>query len=133
MNESDRMRFESKVHVEPNTGCHLWLGALNDSGYGVFTTSLGRCRSKMLKAHRVSYEMHVGGIESGKEIDHLCDLRQATHAENTRRSGGWQARRVTHCPKGHAYDEANTRRYAGRRECRACDRIRSAERKAARA
>ena len=26
----------------------------------------------------------------------------------------------THCPKGHSYDEANTRYYRGRRHCRKC-------------
>lgn len=30
----------------------------------------------------------------------------------------------TECPKGHPYDEENTRVYNGRRHCRACDRMR---------
>jgi hypothetical protein len=30
----------------------------------------------------------------------------------------------THCPAGHVYDAANTRRYRGRRYCRACSRRR---------
>ena len=30
--------------------------------------------------------------------------------------------RRTHCPRGHEYDEVNTRYYAGRRYCKACYR-----------
>lgn len=40
------------------------------------------------------------------------------------RSGAWR----THCPQGHAYDEANTRRGKNdKRACRACDRDRHAK------
>ncbi len=39
---------------------------------------------------------------------------------------GPNANRVkTHCPAGHAYDEANTYRYRGGRYCRACKRLRN--------
>ena len=31
----------------------------------------------------------------------------------------------THCPKGHEYNERNTRIYRGARHCRECDRIRN--------
>jgi hypothetical protein len=44
-----------------------------------------------------------------------------TAEENTRRG----AEAITHCPQGHPYDEANTRRRPrGSRECRACGRAR---------
>ena len=46
-----------------------------------------------------------------------------------RRLGGAANGRVTHCPRAHAYDEANTRHYTyqgyARRICRACERIKS--------
>lgn len=32
--ESLRRRFEAKVTPEPNTGCHLWTGAVDGHGYG---------------------------------------------------------------------------------------------------
>lgn len=34
------------------------------------------------------------------------------------------------CVRGHPFDEANTHRYGSRRVCRACNRVRYAERKA---
>lgn len=36
---------------------------------------------------------------------------------------------VTHCPRGHAYDEANTRVYNGCRHCLACAREKARERR----
>jgi hypothetical protein len=55
-------------------------------------------------------------------------LEPVPPGENTRR-GKWgnHQREKTHCPKGHPYDEANTRRYRHitggmARQCRACHR-----------
>lgn len=82
--------FESHVHYEPNSGCWLWDGADNGSGYGKFR---GRY------AHRVSFEMHKGPIPQGMHLDHLCrvpccvnpsHLEPVTNAENARRGrAGW--------------------------------------------
>lgn len=82
-------------------------------------------------AHRVAYELLVGLIPDGLELDHLCrnpacvnpaHLEPVTHAENMRR--GERAMK-THCPQGHAYDEANTYRIrSGGRQCRTCVRLR---------
>lgn len=36
---------------------------------------------------------------------------------------GWRREVTTHCPRGHAYDDANTYvRAEGWRQCRACNR-----------
>jgi hypothetical protein len=47
--------------------------------------------------------------------------------ENTRRSPLHNAARAA-CPHGHAYDDANTIFYRGRRYCRACRDIRNRNR-----
>jgi hypothetical protein len=52
-------------------------------------------------------------------------LEAVTVGENLRRGEGFIGKnsRVTHCPKGHPYDEANTylrKRGNGIRGCRAC-------------
>ena len=107
------------ARVVKGDGCWLWSGATNDHGYG----QLHRDR-RTVYAHRFSYELAVGPIPAGLQIDHLCrnrscvrphHLEPVTSAVNTRR--GEPANR-THCPLGHPYDEANT----GRRFCRACHR-----------
>lgn len=65
--------FESRVfsrcETEPNTGCWLWTGHLND-GYGRF-----RIWGRMRYVHRVVWEMHNGSIPDGLSVLHRCDVR----------------------------------------------------------
>ena len=116
--------------IDVTSSCWLWKRPNRSIGYGYVTV-----RGKHQPAHRVAYELFVGAIPEGLEIDHLCRVRRCvnpdhleavTHAENMRRSptsfAGVNARR-THCKKGHPYDAANTRRdKEGRRVCLACYR-----------
>lgn len=131
-------RFWSKVHRTDD--CWLWTDALNAKGYGQFKLGPGR----MVKPHRMAYELSVGPIPDGLVIDHLCRVRHCVNpahmepvsiAENTRRGDATppQARvnrEKTHCPQGHAYDEANTGHYRGRRYCRTCQNEYSRRRRA---
>lgn len=82
-------------------------------------------------AHRYVYELEVGPIPEGLEIDHLCRVRNCvnpahleavTHAENIRRGtqGEW-SKAKTHCPSDHPYNAANTvLNSRGTRVCRIC-------------
>ena len=122
-------RFESKFMPEPNSGCWLWLDFLNSDGYGQM-----RVYERTIRAHRISYQLYIGEIPSGLEIDHLCRVRccvnpdhleVVTHQENIRRgNGGRNCREKTHCPKGHPYSGANlyTNPHSGSRACRTCGR-----------
>lgn len=132
MTDTDlKSRLLARVE-QTELGCWEWHGARNDRGYGQLRVD-GRVQS----THRLSYEIHVGPIPDGLQLDHLCrnrcccnpqHLEPVTPAVNTRR--GEPAQR-THCPRGHAYDEANTYRDArtGRRACRRChaDRVNAAK------
>jgi len=110
--------------------CWLWTGWVNNNGYG----GIGSGGQEAL-VHRVAYELLVGPIPEGLEIDHLCrvaicvkavadehgpaHLEPVTHAENMRR------RRGTHCREGHLLDEANiVHTTDGQRKCRICVRRR---------
>jgi hypothetical protein len=119
----------------------MWTAGKNGNGYGVSYVD-----GVAMVAHRRAYQMLVGVVPMGLEIDHLCrnkacvnpdHLEPVTHRENVMRAnrhrrwtGSFNAGK-THCPAGHAYDLENTRWAPKRRyrRCRACDRI--AHRKAA--
>jgi hypothetical protein len=77
--------------------------------------------------HRMAYELLVGPIPAGLQIDHLCRNKACWNPEHLEPVDGhtntlrhWAT--VTHCRHGHEFDEANTRYYQGRRHCRACAR-----------
>ena len=111
------------ARVEKFDGCWLWTGATNGR-YPVF--SLGG-RGNQGYAHRYSYELNVGPIPDGLQIDHLCrtpmcvrpdHLEPVTHVENMRR------RRAETCGRGHAMTGDNVWTNGRNRKCRTCQAIR---------
>lgn len=131
-------RFWAKVDVRGPNDCWPWRGTVQVHGYGQI--GAGGNRGKTLKSHRVAYELTHGPIPPGMTIDHMCHngsaclerlaacrhrrccnpahLEIATQGDNVRRAKG----RLTHCAKGHPWDEANTRwTTTGTRICRQCN------------
>jgi len=129
-------RLMEKVRVEPS-GCWVWTGRLTSKGYAVLWAG-----DHDRRVHRVSYELHIGEIPDGLQIDHLCrnracvnpaHLEPVTNRENTLRGMnfcGVNARK-THCNKGHPLSGDNVRvkkkPHGLGRECRSCERIRRAK------
>ena len=125
-------RFIEKIHFDDKTGCWIWKGATYRKGYGQFYL-----KGDYYSAHRVSYEYFHHPIPEGLQIDHLCrnhpcvnpdHLEVVTSRENQLRGltselNRARARLITHCIRGHIYDEKNTYRSpAGWRACRTCHR-----------
>ena len=115
------------------------MAKINASGYGVFAiTSL-----KSMLAHRFSYELLVGPIAPGLELDHLCRVRACcnpahlepvTPLENFRRGYAIAAinARKTHCKHGHEFSPENTYVYTGKQgTSRICRECRSTKKRAA--
>lgn len=79
----------------------------------------------------------VHHINGRKTDNRLANLVVKTNEEHSREhalepdGAGTRNARKTHCPRGHPYDEANTRWYQGKRTCRACARERSRVKRAA--
>jgi hypothetical protein len=113
--------------------CWEWTASRRADGYGQFRVG-GRVGGRILRAHRVAYELLVGPIPADLVIDHVCrnrgcvnpqHLEPVTQQVNVLRgySPAAAGARAAHCPKGHPYDEANTfRSRKGKRLCRACHR-----------
>ncbi len=70
-------RFWEKV--QKTDGCWIWTGATTQ-GYGVIRAE-GPSRA-MIRAPRLSYEIHVGPIPKGKHILHHCDNPPCTNPEH---------------------------------------------------
>jgi hypothetical protein len=116
-------RFWPKVRK--TDGCWLWTAQRGPLGYGRFAVD-----SYPQQAHRVAYELLVGPIPDGLELDHLCrnppcvnpaHLEPVTHRENMLRSPIVANRHTaTECKRGHPFTEKNTGYKEGLRYCRRC-------------
>jgi hypothetical protein len=115
------------------TPCWIWQRAKLPRGYGV-----AKVGGQIRRAHCVAYEVSVGPIPDGLELDHLCrvtacinptHLEAVSHEVNCLRGKAPSAfnAKKTHCKHGHEFTVENTiieRRPDGRerRRCRACAR-----------
>lgn len=132
-------RFWAKV-VKTDT-CWLWTGAQKKAGYGRFRVN----KERVVLAHRFAYELLIGSVPDGEELDHVCMVKQCvrpdgrhvqsvTHLVNVQRAAvaglftpeiDRRRGHKTHCPHGHPYAGENLRIGPdGKRYCRACNRHR---------
>ena len=113
--------------------CHIFKGYKTEAGYGMIDVSK---TWRNVRVHRYVWERDVGPIPEDRVIDHQCrnrdcinvmHLRIVTHQINILENAvgvGWQLESAkTHCPKGHPYNETNTRINKRKRACRECDRL----------
>lgn len=139
-----RMAIFSRVRMADGfDGCWEWTGPISERGYGVANG----------QAHRTVYELLVGPIPEGLQLDHLCHnedltceggaiclhrrcvnpmhLEPVTNQENALRSRLTLASinsAKTHCPSGHEFTPENTAIYGSKqpgRYCRQCYRDKS--------
>lgn len=116
----DRYIVEDKGHDTP---CWIWTGTQVRGGYGQVTHRT---------AHRVLYEIHVGPVPDGLQLDHLCfqtacvnpeHLEPVTAAENMRRAAArfFDPDRFMGC--GHPRGENQyVNPYTAKKHCRTCGR-----------
>lgn len=135
------LRFWEKVDKRGPDDCWPWTASYRPHGYGQFAETPTRIRP----AHVVAYELTVGPVPDGLEIDHTCrnrgccnpaHLEAVTHAENIRRGESPAAinARKTHCKHGHPFTPENVYWLHGKwRRCRTCFRRTEAAYRARRA
>ena len=131
-------RFFDNISVNKETGCWIWMGAKDQSGYGQ-----GFYRGKRERVHRVIYSLIKGSIPRCKEdrfsnqLDHLCrnhaccnpeHLEMVTQKTNVLRGVGITAQnaRKTFCKWGHKLPPYNPNE--SRKFCKTCDSIRHKKR-----
>lgn len=123
--------IEQRTSPEPNTGCWLWVGAPNSSGYAQVSVD-----GRKVTAHRLSYVAHHGPIVATVELDHRCRQRGCVnpdHLEPVAPRVNWERghspsrlnARKTHCRRGHLLSPDNIylrprSTKAAPRECLAC-------------
>jgi len=138
-------RFWPKVNkngpVWNGSHCWFWTGLILSTGYGQISMgSRSDGTYKQVSTHRLAYELLLGPIPATLTIHHLCLNRPCVHpahmvlitrAENTLRAGSLPKARIasavkhramTHCKRGHPFDDSNTYRppHSNRRVCRIC-------------
>lgn len=124
--------------VRNESGCLIWNGSLNNSGY-----PQTNYRAKTVRCHRMLWQIaHQVQLPKNVAVCHTCDERKCL--EQTHHwTGTWQENlqdcakknrhtngAKTHCRKGHEYTPENTAftdagKGRKRRSCRICNRIRN--------
>lgn len=112
-------RFWNRIIGKPDD-CLIWQGYLNQDGYGRL-----RWKGKLILAHVLAYNLEVGEVPEGLELDHKCraracvnveHLEPVTHKENMVRGISRNAKK-THCKNGHEFDFVDA---SGARQCHKC-------------
>jgi len=131
-------RFAGMIRIDEN-GCWIWTKAHFSTGYPAIRIEGKKTR----RAHRVAWELCVGPIPEGLQIDHLCRVKScvnpahlepvtakvnAQRAVPFRANGGGGPRRAAYCKRGHPFDQEGVRFSDGRtfRYCYTCNRMRRA-------
>lgn len=65
-----KARLYAKTLLSDEDSCWLWLGYTDKDGYGQLSVN-----DRSQRAHRMSWEVHVGPIPPGLQALHTCDVR----------------------------------------------------------
>lgn len=105
--------------------CWIWTGGTFPAGYGSYWLD-----GRSVLVHRVVYELLVGPIPGGLELDHVCRVRACCnpkHLEPVTPAENMIRTQRSRCVNGHLMEGPNLRTVKGKpgqRRCAACARDR---------
>lgn len=67
-----------RIRIDPD-GCWHWTGTVAASGYGLTRVA---SQTNPIGAHRLLYELLVGAIPPGMQIDHLCRVPNCVNPDH---------------------------------------------------
>lgn len=111
--------------------CWPWPGFVPKDGYVRVAIRRADGKAVTMVAHKRAYNVLVGEVPQGKQLDHLCrnrscfnpkHLEPVTQRVNVRRGTGNAAKNATktHCKRGHPLTEGNLLSSGARRGWRNC-------------
>lgn len=127
--------FASRISakIEFTSTCWIWTGSVGKAYTKRSGGGYGQIRSggKTKKIHRVVYELLIGPIPEGLQLDHICGNKKCVNPLHLEPVSGLTnslryTSKQTHCKHGHLYDLENTlwrpnsRSGNLRRICKAC-------------
>lgn len=130
--DAAREAIENHVEKVTESGCWIWMGGTQIIG-GSRTYGRLWVGGKMVRAHRVSYEVYNGPIPDGMLVCHRCDIQPCvnpahlflgTHKDNENdkvRKGRHASQRKESCANGHKFTAMTTTiTREGWRGCKEC-------------
>lgn len=126
------MRIMLRVSINEH-GCWLWTGPKSEKGYGMTAY-----RAKSTTVHRAIYKiMKDAALTKDQFVCHRCDVPACCNPDHLFlgdndinmadkcAKGRHHEMKVTHCPRGHAYEGENLRiNPNGSRACKTCQTAR---------
>jgi hypothetical protein len=70
-------REDGGYAIDPSTGCWIWQRSTSFNGYGQLWHD-----GRVQRAHRVFYQIYVGPIPDGLQIDHTCRNRLCVNPDH---------------------------------------------------
>ena len=74
------LRDPERIYIDPIRGCHIWLGCLDDKGYGRI-----KWHGATRRVHRIAYEQFFGiSLNPDQTVHHACTNRACCNPQHLR-------------------------------------------------